>query len=66
MDTRTGLIYDMPEGGLPQLEQQLNAKRGDLVPLSKAPTAECRKCKGTGRVKRGLMSKRWKPCRCCA
>lgn len=65
MDTRTGLIHEMQPGeSLEDLERRLNAKRGDLVPVARPADGVCPKCKGTGAVRRGLFSKRFKPCEC--
>lgn len=65
MDTRTGLIHEMKPGEtLQYLERRLNAQFGDLVPVSRQADGVCPKCKGTGSVRRGMFSKRFKPCQC--
>lgn len=65
MDTRTGKIYPLVDGmTLEQLSKKLNAEDGDLVMLDKLPEGTCRKCRGTGSIRAGLFSRRFKPCRC--
>lgn len=65
MDTRTGKIYDLPEGvSIKSLAKEIGAKPSDLVPVGRRPDGTCRRCNGTGAVRRGLFSKRFKPCRC--
>lgn len=65
MDTRTGVIHELHNGEkLEDLERRLNAKRGDIVPVERLSDGLCPKCKGTGSVRRGLFSKRFKPCSC--
>lgn len=72
MDTRTGEIHHIgpveTEAQFAQrfaeLEKKLNAKPGDLVPLTRLPSKDCPKCLGTGHKKRGLFSRRFKPCEC--
>lgn len=67
MDTRTGLIHEMQPGEtLRDLERRLNAQPGDLVPVARQADGVCPKCKGTGAVRRGMFSKRFKPCVCVA
>lgn len=72
MDTRTGEIFEGKD--IEDLIQQ--AKKADkfdrtegqlledLVPLKKLPTSDCKRCKGTGRRRAGVTSKRFKPCKC--
>lgn len=65
MDTRTGLIHEMQPGEtMRDFERRLNAQPGDLVPVARPADGVCPKCKGTGSVRRGLFSKRFKPCEC--
>lgn len=65
MDTRTGLIHEMQPGETMQdMERRLNAQRGDIVPVARQPDGKCAKCKGTGAIRRGLFSRRFKPCVC--
>ena len=67
MDTRTGLIHEMQPGEtLRDMERRLNAQPGDLVPVARKSDGVCPKCKGTGAVRRGIFSKRFKPCVCVA
>jgi hypothetical protein len=70
MNTNTGIIYDkLPGETTEQLAARLNSsgvfgKASDYVPVARHPDGTCKKCKGTGAVKRGLFSKRFKPCEC--
>lgn len=65
MDTRTGLIHEqLPGETFEAFEQRFNAAPGDLVPVLSQPPADCPKCRGTGRLRKGLLSRRWKPCVC--
>lgn len=61
MDTRDGKFY---EGGLESLTKLLNAAPGDLVPVGNLPAQSCEKCGGKGYKRRGLFSRRFKPCEC--
>lgn len=64
MDTRTGIIHEMQQGEtLEQLAQRLGGAASDFVEVKRQPV-ECRRCGGTGRVRAGLNSRRFKPCRC--
>ena len=65
MDMRTGLIHELKEGEtLETLAAQLGGKPKDFVPVARRADGVCPKCKGTGAVRRGLFSKRFKPCEC--
>jgi len=75
MDTRTGEIHELAPGQtLENLAEQLEAtdklKRradqlcNDLVRLQRKPNPECKICRGLGRIKKGLNSRRFKPCEC--
>ncbi len=65
MDTRTGEIHEMLEGEtLPQFARRLGGQPKDFVPVAHRPVGQCPKCHGTGAVKRGLFSRRFKPCEC--
>jgi len=62
MDTRTGLIYEAASAAA--LAKKLGADESDIAMLDKLPEGTCRKCNGTGAVKAGMFSRRFKPCRC--
>ena len=65
MDTRTGQIYQLEEGESPKdLADRLGAQESDIVALERLPKITCSKCRGKGYVKKGLLSKRFKPCKC--
>lgn len=64
MDTRTGKIHELNGRTLEQLAGDEGGKEGDFVPLLRLPDGTCAKCKGTGSVRAGLFSRRFKPCRC--
>lgn len=76
MDTRTGQIHDVSEvlKKIPQADpnrglrdmmaQALGGRPSDYVPVQGEPDPDCTKCDGTGAVKVGLRSKRFKPCEC--
>ena len=75
MDTRTGRIYGLAPGQtVEQLAEQIfeHDARGrtkeqivkDLTPLDQQPAQECPKCGGRGYVRKGLNSRRFKPCDC--
>ena len=65
MDMRTGLIHELKEGEtLETLAAQLGGKPKDFTPVARQADGVCPKCKGTGAVRRGLFSKRFKPCEC--
>ena len=44
--------------------RRLSGKVSDFVPVARQADGVCPKCKGTGARKRGLFSKRFKPCEC--
>ena len=62
MDTRTGLIYEAESAAA--LAKKLGTDEGNIVMLDKLPEGTCRKCLGTGSVRAGMFSRRFKPCRC--
>lgn len=65
MDTRTGLIHELHEGEtMEDFARRLEGKPSDFVPVARKPDGVCPKCKGTGAIRRGLFSKRLKPCQC--
>lgn len=65
MDTRTGLIHEtLPGETMEQMAVRVGARPDDMVPIASQPAPTCKKCNGTGSVKAGMFSKRWKPCRC--
>ncbi len=64
MDTRTGQIHELGGRTLAQLAKDEDGKESDFVPLMRLPDGTCAKCRGTGAVKAGMFSRRWKPCRC--
>jgi hypothetical protein len=66
MDTRTGEIHELPPGeSIRDLARRLGGKVSDFVQVAtNTPNATCKKCDGNGFVKRGLNSKRFKPCKC--
>ena len=65
MDTRTGQIYNLEEGEtLKDLAAKLGGVEKDFVSLGKLPDATCPFCKGRGYRKRGILSRRYKPCDC--
>lgn len=65
MDTRTGEIHEMQTGEtLEDFARRLGGVPKDFVPVGHAPSAVCRKCGGTGAVRKGIFSKRFKPCIC--
>ncbi len=66
MNTNTGEIHELKYGeDLAGLSQRLGIALTDLVPLATGkPDQKCRKCKGTGSIKRGLQSTKFKPCKC--
>lgn len=67
MDTRTGIIHDMRDGEtIDDLARRLGGRPKDFVPVARRPDGVCPKCKGTGAIRRGLSSKRFKPCECVA
>lgn len=65
MDTSNGNIYQMLKGeSLRDLAVRTGALEKNLVELQRMPSGVCQKCKGTGVLKRGLFSRRFKPCSC--
>lgn len=66
MDTRTGQIHEMLEGEtMESFAARMKGKLSDFVPVAHAAAIkDCPKCKGTGAIRRGLFSKRFKPCDC--
>lgn len=65
MHLPSGKIHKLlPGETLPELAKRVGAKLEDLTPMDKMPEEKCDKCHGTGRVKRGLNSKRFKLCEC--
>lgn len=63
MDTRDGAIHLMNPGEtMPDFAKR--HKPSDFVPVARVAPAACPKCKGTGSLRRGLFSKRFKPCGC--
>lgn len=65
MDTRTGLIHEMlPGEDMADFSKRLKGAEDDFVAVAKQPDAQCSKCHGKGSVRRGLRSKRFKPCDC--
>ena len=65
MDTRTGQIHEMHAGEtIESFAARLSGKPSDFVPVARQADGVCPKCKGTGARKRGLFSKRFKPCEC--
>jgi len=61
MDTRTGKFY---EGTPVEIEKQFKVPAARLVPVGNLPAATCPICLGRGYLKRGLFSRRFKPCSC--
>lgn len=64
MDTRTGQIHDLNGRSLAQLAKDEGGKESDFVPIFRRPDGTCRRCNGTGSVRAGMFSRRFKPCRC--
>ena len=65
MDMRTGIIHELKDGEtLQDLAAKLGGKPEDFTPVARPAGGVCPKCKGTGSVRRGLFSKRFKPCKC--
>lgn len=65
MDTRTGLIHEFHESEtIEQFAARLGGKPKDFVEAARKPDGTCQKCNGTGAIRRGLFSKRFKPCSC--
>lgn len=65
MDTRTGEIHELGPGeSIAALARQLGGVPKDFVPVNHLPSPVCPKCKGTGAIRKGLFSKRFKPCKC--
>lgn len=73
MDTRTGEIHDLNHGEtLEDFTARLIAAKvvapssrpQDFVEVKRRPDGKCAKCNGTGAVRKGLFSRRFKPCAC--
>lgn len=65
MNTKTGEIFELKEGeSLKDLAAKLGGSEKDFVALGKLPDENCPVCKGLGRKKLGLFSRRYKPCDC--
>ena len=65
MDTRTGLIHQLlPGETIEDLARRLGGKSSDFVPVEREADGVCTRCNGTGSVRRGLLSKKFKPCKC--
>lgn len=65
MDTSTGKIYELNESeSVKQLARRLGLEEKNMVELGKLPDETCRKCGGKGYKRRGMFSKRFKPCEC--
>ncbi len=72
MDTRDGSMHRFRGGtednalfeSQAEYLKRTNGKPSDLVPVEGEPVPDCTKCKGTGRVRKGMFSRRWKPCKC--
>jgi hypothetical protein len=65
MNTRTGEIHDMQDGeSMDAFARRIGCLPSDVVPLARRPDGVCKKCNGTGAIRRGLFSKRFKPCPC--
>jgi hypothetical protein len=66
MDTRTGIVHELAAGeNLGSLARRVGGLESDFVPVAGKP-GPCRKCGGTGSRRRGLLSRRFKPCECIA
>lgn len=77
MDTQTGQIHQLPPNQTidefvaeiaktDHLHRTPEEIKRDMVLLAKQPEPACPKCKGKGYLRRGLNSRRFKPCPCCA
>lgn len=65
MNTKTGEVVALKPGqSVTDLAKQYGGKASDWVPVERLPDGTCKLCNGRGSVKRGLNSKRFKPCRC--
>jgi hypothetical protein len=65
MHLPTGDIHNIPNGDtLLDYARSVGLKPQDFAELKQLPSDTCPKCKGTGRVRRGLNSKRFKVCEC--
>lgn len=65
MDTRTGEIHEMnARETMDDFARRLGGQPSDFVPVARPADGKCPKCKGTGSVRRGMFSKRFKPCEC--
>ena len=65
LNTRTGEIHTMQQGEtLADLARRLGEDLGNFVSVEHAPRADCKRCAGSGRMRAGLNSNRFKPCRC--
>lgn len=60
-------LYDALMHGKKEAEEKFKKEHGNgyLLGGDGEPNSDCRKCKGTGSVRRGLSSKRRKPCPKC-
>lgn len=65
MDTRTGIIHEMRPGETPEeFALRLGGRKSHFVAVARQADGKCSKCNGTGAIKKGLNSKRFKPCSC--
>lgn len=65
MNIETGEIHEqLPNETLDEMANRLGILSNKLVSLGKLPDEKCPKCGGKGYKKRGLNSKRFKPCEC--
>lgn len=65
MDTRTGQIHEMADNeSFEDFVKRIGVDPSYLVSVENIPDATCKKCNGTGAVRKGMFSKRWKPCGC--
>lgn len=65
MNTKTGEIFEkLPNESVDDFTKRVNAQVNDLIELANMPNKKCPKCRGLGYKKRGLFSKRFKPCEC--
>ena len=63
-DEETALFVQDKQAALAALSARIGVEEDKLVPLDRLPSADCPKCKGKGRIKAGMQSKRFKPCKC--
>jgi hypothetical protein len=65
MNTNTGTIHEIQfNESLNDFAKRLGGKPSDFVQVARHADGVCQKCKGTGAIKRGLFSRRFKPCSC--